>query len=666
MESGPSRRQLLIAGGALAGAAVVGSAVAITQLDGKDTGIGPPAARPKVNRLPPAAETFDGQTSAAWTDVRGLTVQSRAPGVLGSVENLNLTTDPFWVEGHLVPNQTYRARALVKGGNNTADNAVVVQLSGATGGSGLRSSAVYGPNFALRSGPGLHWTDHLFAVGKPVTKVGFQVPAGRGSASLKSFVVEAVTTPAAKVDCFISFDVEADVQRAPSDHIDRLVWGKTPGGEYGIRRLVSILDQYKIKGNFMLDFGSLLREGPQQLHAIAEFLSHSGHEVHMHLHTEELTRRLGIPMDATFRLEKVTYEQGRRLLGYTVDRYSEFVGAAPRVFRSGAYMFNEPLVLAAGSVGIEALTNVKEGSVGPDWIAGDPPVYSDPFRWNNGVLEIPVDVSSPETSDSFTGHWEVAMQRKTFESTFNIVMHSWSLIRRNAAGIHDVFGPELEDAIHRICEHMKSKGTVGGYSEFLDRKPEPPRPVVPTLLIRPEPLTAPAGTALLRCNICDLAFAKNAVVDDACPGCGSQPRHRQLKSAFSMYIDSVAGSDVLALDAVRLKLLGLLASANKIQRFPADNATKSFEAGSFGCVIGLQLVKDRANADAVAAEMARILKPGGVFVSSITYRGTASELPLQGYLDILSKHLVATSVPAYDPVTDVAARIFFATKEKTG
>src|SRR5262249_22254053 len=155
----------------------------------------------------------------------------------------------------------------------------------------------------------------------------------------------------------------ADVNRAPSDHIDRLVWGKLAGGEYGIRRLVSILDQHKLKANFMLDLGSLLREGPGQMHAVADFLRGSGHEVHMHLHTEDLTRRLHVSADASFRLEKVSYEMGRRLLAYTADRYSEYVGGVPRVFRSGAYMMNEDLVVAAGTVGIKLLTNVKEGAV---------------------------------------------------------------------------------------------------------------------------------------------------------------------------------------------------------------------------------------------------------------------------------------------------------------
>jgi len=655
---------LLVAGGALAGAAVVGSAVAIKLSGGEaDT----PTARPKVDRLPPAAETFDGQTSTAWTDVRELRVQARTPAVLGSVENLNLTADPFWVECHLVPKQQYRVRALVKGGNNTPDNAVVVQLSGASGGSGLSLSPVFGAFFALRSGPGHYWTDHIFTVTKPVTKYGFLIPAGRGAASLKTFAIEAISVPNTPVDCFISIDCEADVNRAPTDTINRLVWGKLPGGEYGIRRLVSIFDQHKIKVNFMVDFGSCLREGPAQMHAIADFLGGTGHEIHMHLHTEDLTRRLHVPADATFRFEKASYEMSRRLLSYTADRYVEYIGGTPRVFRSGAYMMDEELVVAAGTVGIKLLTNVKEGAIGSASIGGDAPFYADPFVWDNGVLELPVDVSSPETSETFVNHFNLAMQRKTAERTFNIVMHSWSLMRRNDAGLHDTFGPELEEAIHKICEHMKSHGVLRGYNEFLDTETKVPRPVVSTMLIRPEPLTGPPpSTNLLHCNICDMSFAKIALVSDTCPACGSNPRHRQLKSALAGYIDSIAGCEVLALDADRLKLLGLLASAKKVQRFPKDNATKSFEAGSFGCVIGLQLVNDRTSAEAVVADIARILKPGGVFISSITYRSAEGSVPLQRYLDVLSQNLVVTSVPAYDPVTETSGRIFFAAKENPG
>src|SRR5262249_49642703 len=152
---------------------------------------------------------------------------------------------------------------------------------------------------------------------------------------------------------FFSFDVEAPATRAMGQPIDSLVWGKLGPKEYGIRRICDVLEQYGIKGNFLIDFATCTLEGDAATGRIVDCLVERGHEVHLHLHPEWLAPAWGmrIPSGQSILLDSTPYEMSRRLLDFTVRKYQQFVGSDPRVFRSGAYRSNPHLVLAAGALG---------------------------------------------------------------------------------------------------------------------------------------------------------------------------------------------------------------------------------------------------------------------------------------------------------------------------
>jgi hypothetical protein len=326
-----------------------------------------------------------------------------------------------------------------------------------------------------------------------VHRIGLSAWHDRGPVTLRTLVIEPVAS--GPVDFFFSFDVDANspYRTAGDSAIDSLVWCRLNGGEHGISRICDVLEQHRVVGNFMIDFASCATEGEAKLAEIIDHLSGRGHEVHLHLHPEDLpspTPR-AIERDrlrnlSQSLLDQVTYDMGWSMLDYAITLYERFAQRAPRVFRSGSYRVNAELVKAAGSLGIEALSNVRRDTIPDRTLRGGDMVEShEPFAWENGVIEIPVDMGSPEitTLEKYERTYTKIIKQKRYERTFNLVMHSWSLTSRNEEGANDTSAPDPETRLHEMCMHATKHGRARGYGEYLDQT-QTSRPTVRASAIR--------------------------------------------------------------------------------------------------------------------------------------------------------------------------------------
>jgi hypothetical protein len=404
------------------------------------------------------------------------------PVAVASTAERVLTTEPLWVAGPLVPGTPYRLTAITEGGPATEDLAalVIMDMEDPTAsGEGLRVSpkGLIPPHLYLRTGPDLFRTDRHFTVNSPVHRLGLRLWGQRGPVTVRTFAVEPVV--ARPVNVFFSFDVEASPYRATDDSpIDRLVWCRQNGAEYGIGRICDVLEQHGIIGNFMIDFGSCAKEGAGPLARIIDHLAGRGHEVHLHLHPEDLPdpSRTAVERDRLraidrMDLERISYDTACRLLEYAIAVYERFTGQRARVYRAGSYKMNADVIRAAGDLGLTALTNVRQSDLVDRVIrGGDPALDLSPFTWPNGVVELPVDVTSPEAKSArnYAHAFANAVATKRFEPTVNLVMHSWSLTRRSDRGVNEVYAPEFEARLHELCEHALAHGRARGYREYLD------------------------------------------------------------------------------------------------------------------------------------------------------------------------------------------------------
>lgn len=319
---------------------------------------------------------------------------------------------------------------------------------------------------------------------------------------------------------FISFDVEALPFRAQRDPLETLIWGKTSAGEYGIRRLSAILREHKLKGNFLVELAAGHLYGEAAMREVMEFLLSEGHEVHAHLHPELLAdawkfRGVGVKARSMAGMDERMSES---LLRYSAVMFERLVGKRPSLFRSGSYQFNRHTVRAAKTEGFSILSNYnskRHFSMLPfDQVA----TRMEPFRWSNGVVEIPVDISSPEK-----GKWEDYLsqvkttQEKPSEKTCNLVFHSWTLLRRDENGHHSEFGPELETQFHEICAHVAGSFRAWGYEEYASR----PLDLSEVSVDRCTALAPIKITKAVQCPDCGAVCAKSVAKAPECPGCGS-------------------------------------------------------------------------------------------------------------------------------------------------
>lgn len=328
---------------------------------------------------------------------------------------------------------------------------------------------------------------------------------------------------ASTIQSFLSIDVEALPGRAGGDPFETLIWGRVGGEEFGIRRICNILRQHQIKGNFMVDLSATLLYGDAPVQQVVDYLLAEGHEVHTHLHSEWVVRKWGLEqhLGANFygAFDKIDYELARRLLDFSAWKYRKLTGKDATVFRPGGLYFTRQTLLAAKDAGFTTSSSLYL----PRGITIDPnpPILlAEPFLWDNGLAEIPVDFF-PEPLDSPIGEFSGAYQQvlgKT-NKTFNLVIHSWTLAKRDEQGFHPAFTPAHEERLHKICSHIKSVGAVSGYDEYLAH--HPPTKTFATELCISSPSSVVDGD-VVACSICGALIATDVINDERCPACGSR------------------------------------------------------------------------------------------------------------------------------------------------
>jgi hypothetical protein len=538
------------------------------------------------------------------------------PSIVVSAVNVLVPRQLEWRECHLIPGEMYRLRATVEGTSNAVDRAALIVFEHAGDGVGLSIGQV-GPHIRLHTSPGLSRVDRVFTVNSEVRRYGLRTVENPNTAVIRTLTIERIDQERPNVDSFLSFDVEAGIYEVLSDPLDARVWCKTPRGEYGIRRICRILDEHGLTGNFLVDFGSCAQEGERRLREIVDFLASSGHEVHAHLHTNKVADLWGVDHDDSFRLEGSDYEMLRRLLDFTVRSYERCVGRPPRLFRSGSYMMGSALVLAAGSLGIEALSNVRD-NVGDPRLGGDPVLGREPFVWENGVVEIPVDVSSPERGsfDTFLRKRADAVMRKTNHRTCNIVMHSWSLIRQGDGGADEAAVDHIE-RFHQICDLVNERGRAWGYGDYLDdRAPIHEMQRLSHIVAKDQPgaLDGDLGT----CNVCDTSFVRDVMTTEHCPSCSSGSLHRQVRFVIDSYAIPLRGRAIATSEPGGTSQIRLATGASQVEHRASGSLDFAIESD--------HLV-------AVAPDPAQI--------------------------DAMSRHYELVSVPGLDPVLGDVATVYF-------
>lgn len=496
---------------------------------------------------------------------------------------------------------------------------------------------------------------------------------------------------------FISFDVEALPGRAKSDHIDRLIWGRFDGKEYGISRISAILNQHRIKGNFMIDFGACMLYGDKPVKKIVDFLLSEGHEVHAHMHSETVLRRWewGDRAKKPVYLNAMDEALTLAVLRFTAFKYRALTGQDPVVFRSGGYLFNPAVVSAAKAVGFLACSNFNSARHANAWKSHNARVNdNEPFLWRNGLIELPVDFS-PEpldkSWDAYRRHFTRAQQKNL--QTFNLTLHSWSLTTRNEAGVHVAFNPYSEAYLHRICKHLTQNTRPMGYAAWLAGDFDLSETESPSYHLTQQSL----GTSAMSCTICGASFGAR-LSSDICPGCTARARHRQILDVFNRTGNPFETRSVLACHANPIERQAFLAKASRVVNFDvrplgyADlqmdiQSMDKIEDNGFDVFLAIHVLNHVTDDAKALQEVRRVLRPGGIAVITVSCRanvltedcadltqhygeealrkfgvGTYRRYGLRDVQELFSRYFEVDTQMGTDSMTNSQGYVFFLTK----
>lgn len=454
---------------------------------------------------------------------------------------------------------------------------------------------------------------------------------------------------------FISFDVEALPLRADRDHFERLIWGKFNGAEFGVGRISSILKQHGIKGNFLIDFASCLLYGDKAVNNVADYLLGQGHEVHVHLHSELVIPKWGLQSDrwhSMVGMDQVDGALSRSLLEFAAFKYRLLVGSDPMLFRSGSYRFNSATIEAATHVGYKVCSNFNSERHAASWSTTNPrALNNEVFRWNEKLVELPVDFSpEPLAHDwqMYEDHFRLVLERKTLK-TFNLTLHSWSLLTRGGGQYFTGHAPAHEERLHKICEHLNARTTPLGYNDFASRGAVIPEVRDLQCKLVPGAVTIPSK----RCTICGAVYGL-VLADDICTSCGARARHREILDVLSRTGNPFAGRRVLACHANPIEKQAFLADAAEVVNFDIRpvgyvglqmdiQSMDKIEDNSFDAFVAIHVLNHVSDDRKALQEIRRVLKPGGVALVTVSCKANTSTSPC----DNVSKHYGAEALNKY-------------------
>lgn len=138
-----------------------------------------------------------------------------------------------------------------------------------------------------------------------------------------------------KQKVLVSIDVESPIG---VNGVEKLIYGKTIDGEYGINKIMDILDKYHIKGLFFVDIAEAWEYGENQIKQVMCDIEKRGHNVGVHLHPDRMADK-----NRKY-LWQYSYEEQYELIKKVTEFYVDTLGHYPISFRAGRYGANNETI----------------------------------------------------------------------------------------------------------------------------------------------------------------------------------------------------------------------------------------------------------------------------------------------------------------------------------
>ena len=441
-----------------------------------------------------------------------------------------------------------------------------------------------------------------------------------------------------EIDILISVDVEALPGRAPSHHVDHLIWGGAHSDAgHGIGRLARVFNNFGVKGTFYVDFASCCIQGDQSISEAAQYLIAEGQDVQLHVHSEVLVRNQqwvhatnAIP---TFALH--SFSTAKRAIEYASEKYFKALNKRPYIFRAGGLWWTTDSVLATTSAGIHGASNVSPTR------AFTP--SADVFQWENGLVELPVDFCLDpyiqRGCSTLLDDVKKILENKN-QKVISCYLHSWSMSPRKQE-YHLEHSQEYQNNLEEAINILKTIGSVNSSSSDYLKKISQKRELLTVPLtwsdkplnVKEQPIELASEHCY--CNICSAFLLKQKLKSDVCPLCRLRTRHRVLKSIIDRQLgDIFNGKRVIANHADPNEVETFFRNAKSLVNFdvrPLDYLDEvadvqnlsNFDSKSFDVFYSVYVLNHVTDDRKALEEMNRVLTDDGIALVMVPFHVAA-------------------------------------------
>lgn len=149
-----------------------------------------------------------------------------------------------------------------------------------------------------------------------------------------------------------TIDVESRTDGGPESDI----WGRIPGeaDEFGVTRIMDILEAQGIYGTFFLNVYELAKHGEREIGAAASIIHARGHDLELHTHPR--------PMYGFYGMANAPLADQVKVMHRGVEILQQWTGKRVLAHRAGAFSANLDTVKAAELIGLEADCSLSAGS----------------------------------------------------------------------------------------------------------------------------------------------------------------------------------------------------------------------------------------------------------------------------------------------------------------
>ncbi len=155
------------------------------------------------------------------------------------------------------------------------------------------------------------------------------------------------------------FIISVDVESRTKGNPDADIWGTLPNGEgqYGIGKIMDILESHHARGTFFLNVYEMATHGEETLKEVAQAICERGHELQLHTHPRA--------MYSVYGMAGASLPDQIDMLRTGADLLKRWTGKSATAHRAGAFLANADTLRAVESIGFSADCSLSPGSRNP-------------------------------------------------------------------------------------------------------------------------------------------------------------------------------------------------------------------------------------------------------------------------------------------------------------